>query len=348
LPLAGPSEAAMPESTSSPVTRRIEGKPRVIVTRRLPGVEPRMAELFDTVFNEDDHPFSREELVAAMQDCDVLVPCVTDKIDAAMIAEAGDRLGLIANFGAGVDHLDIAALHARKIMVTNTPGVFTEDTADITMALILMASRRLGEGVLLIDKGEWHGWHPSHMLGRTLRGKVLGIVGMGRIGQAIAHRARAFGMQIVYNNRRQLPHALETILGATFQPDLDALVAESDYFSLNCPATAETRFLLNAERIAAMKPGAFVINSGRGDLIDEDALIAGLESGHLGGAGLDVFANEPNIDPRLIAQPNVIKLPHLGSATLEGRSAAGEKIIANIRSWADGHIAPDRVLPPMD
>jgi glyoxylate reductase len=333
-------------STSATTARRIAGQPRVIVTRRLPGVEGRMGELFDTVLNPDDHPFTRAELIAAMQDCDVLVPCVTDRIDAAMVAEAGERLGLIANFGAGVDHLDIAALHARGITVTNTPGVFTEDTADITMALILMASRRLGEGVLLIDRGEWNGWHPVHMLGRTLKGKVLGIVGMGRIGQAVAHRARAFGMQIVYNNRRRLPEALETILGAQFEPDLDALVASADYLSLNCPATPETRNLLNAQRIAAMKSDAFVINSGRGDLIDEAALIAALEAGHLAGAGLDVFWNEPNIDPRLKALPNVTALPHLGSATLEGRTAAGEKIIANIRCWADGHIAPDRVLPP--
>jgi glyoxylate reductase len=213
------------------------------------------------------------------------------------------------------------------------------------MALILMVSRRLGEGVLMVDRDEWHGWHPSHMLGRTLRGKVMGIVGMGRIGQALAHRARAFGMEIVYNNRRQLPHALETILGARYEPDLDALVATADYLSLNCPATAETRNILNAQRIGAMKKGAFVINSGRGDLIEEAALIDALASGHLGGAGLDVFLNEPNIDRRLVDLPNVVALPHLGSATLEGRTAAGEKIIANIQSWADGHNPPDRVVP---
>lgn len=324
--------------------RRVAGKPRVIVTRRIPGVEPRMAELFDVRLNTDDHPFTRDELVAAMKDCDVLVPCVTDKIDAAMIEAAGDRMKLIANFGAGVDHLDLAACHARKIMVTNTPGVFTEDTADITMALILCASRRLSEGIRMVAAGEWDGWAPSAMLGRTLRGKVLGIVGMGRIGQALAHRARAFGMRIVYQNRRRLPDALETILGAEYEPDLDALISSSDYLSLNCPATAETRGMLNATRIAAMKPGSFVINSGRGDLIDEDALVAALESGQLGGAGLDVFLNEPNVDPRLATLPNVVALPHLGSATLEGRTAAGENIITNIQSWADGHNPPDRVV----
>jgi len=337
------SALAMTEGTIDSA-RRVDGKPRIIVTRRVPGVEARMAELFDATFNPDDHKFSRDELIAAMQDCDVLVPCVTDKIDSEMIAAAGERMKLIANFGAGVDHLDLAACHARKIMVTNTPGVFTDDTADITMALILNASRRLGEGIRMVSAGEWDGWAPSAMLGRTLRGKVLGIVGMGRIGQALAHRARAFGMRIVYQNRRRLPESLETILGAEFEPDLDALVAASDYLSLNCPATPETRGMLDARRIAAMKPGSYIINSGRGDLIDEDALVDALTSGHLGGAGLDVFLNEPNIDPRLIALPSVVALPHLGSATMEGRTAAGEKIIANIQSWADGHNPPDRVV----
>lgn len=326
--------------------RRVQGKPRIIVTRHLPGVEPRMDELFDAVLNPSDTPMSRDELIAAMQDCDVLVPCVTDRIDSAMIAAAGDRLRLIANFGAGVDHLDLAALHARKITVTNTPGVFTEDTADITMALILNVSRRLGEGMRMVAAGEWDGWAPSAMLGRTLRGKMLLIVGMGRIGQALAHRARAFGMEIVYNNRRRLPDALETILGARFEPDLDWAIRSADYISLNCPATAATRHMINAERIASMKPGSFIINSGRGDLIDEDAMIAALESGHLGGAGLDVFQGEPDVDPRLIALKNVAALPHLGSATWEGRTAAGEKIIRNIQSWADGHTPPDLVALP--
>jgi glyoxylate reductase len=317
-------------------------KPRVIVTRRLPGVEPRMAELFDAVLNADDHPFTRDELVAAMRDCDVLVPCVNDRIDAAMFAEAGERMKLIANFGAGVNHLDHAALHARGIVLTNTPDVFTEDTADITMALILMASRRLAEGVKLVAAGEWDGWAPSAMLGRTLKGKVLGIVGMGRIGQALAKRAQAFEMQVVYNNRRRLADEG----GAVFEPDLDALIARSDYLSLNCPATPETQGLLNARRIAAMKPGSFVINSGRGDLIDEEALIAALESGHLGGAGLDVYIGEPKLRPQFMALKTVAALPHLGSATVEGRTAAGEKIIANILAWQAGGTPPDLVAPP--
>ena len=326
----------------------MEGKPCVIVTRRLPGVESRMKELFETTLNAEDRQLSRTALVTAMQECDVLVPCVTDKIDADMVEQAGERLRLIANFGAGVDHLDLAALHRRRIMVTNTPGVFTEDTADITMALILSATRRLSEGIRMVADDKWDGWAPSAMLGHTLRGKVLGIVGMGRIGQALAHRARAFGMQIHYNNRRQLPEALETILGAKFEPDLDVMIANADYLSLNCPATPATRHLLNSDRIRRMKAEAYVINSGRGDLIDEEALILALQEGRLAGAGLDVFDGEPDIDRRLVDLPNVVALPHLGSATVEGRTAAGEKIIANIQSWADGHSPPDRVIIDLD
>jgi glyoxylate reductase len=333
----------MADETSNNPSRRLQGRPRVIATRRLPGVEMRMEKLFETVLNREDRPFSRDDLVAAMRDCDVLVPCVTDRIDGTMIEAAGERLRLIANFGAGVDHLDLAACHRRGIMVTNTPGVFTEDTADIAMALILMASRRLSEGVRMVAAGEWDGWAPSAMLGRTLRSKVLGIVGLGQIGQALAHRAGAFGMRIRYTNRRRLDQAIETELGARFEPELDSLLHEADYLSLNCPATAETKGLLDQERIAAMKPGAFLINSGRGDLVDEDALVAALESGHLGGAGLDVYRGEPKVDPRLVALPNVVALPHLGSATVEGRTSAGEKILANIQSWADGQLPPDRV-----
>lgn len=303
-----------------------------------------MAELFDAVLNPEDRQLSRDELISAMRDCDVLVPCVTDKIDGEMLAAAGERMKLIANFGAGVDHLDIAACRAHGIAVTNTPGVFTKDTADIAMALILGASRRLSEGIRMVAAGEWDGWAPSAMLGRTLDDKLLAIVGMGQIGQALARRALAFGMRIEYNNRRRLPEALEAELGARFEPDLDALISRADYLSLNCPATAETKNLLSAARIAAMKPDAFVINSGRGDLLDEAALIEALEAGQLGGAGLDVYSGEPAVDPRLPTLPSVFALPHLGSATLEGRTAAGEKIIANILAWAAGETPPDAVI----
>ncbi len=331
--------------TDTPSGRRIEGKPRVHVTRHLlPEVEARLGELFDVELNVEDRPMSRDELIAAMQGSDVLVPTVTDRIDGEMIAAAGDRLGLIANFGAGIEHIDLAAARTRKIIVTNTPGVFTDDTADLTLMLILSVPRRLGEGSRLVRDGKWTGWAPTAMLGRCVGGKRLGIVGMGRIGQAVAHRARAFGMEVVYHNRHRLPSSIETMFGARYEADLDRLFAESDIVSLHCPASPATRQLVNAERLAAMKPGAYLINTARGDLIDEEALIEALQSGHLAGAGLDVFAREPAVDPRLIALPNVITLPHLGSATIEGRAHAGEKVIANIRFWIDGHRPPDQVL----
>lgn len=335
----------MPIVSDTPLARRVSGKPRVHVTRRLvPAVEARMAELFDVVTNTADAPLGRDGLVAAMREADVLVPTVTDRIDAAMLEEAGDRLGLIANFGAGVDHIDLAAARGRKVIVTNTPGVFTDDTADLTMMLILSVPRRLGEGSRLVRDGAWTGWTPTQLLGRSIGGKRLAIVGMGRIGQAVAHRARAFGMEVTYHNRRPLPGAIENMLGARYEADLDKLLAEADIITLHCPASAETHHLLDDRRIALLKPDAFVINTARGDLIDEDALVAALQAGQLGGAGLDVYAREPAVDPRLIALPSVITLPHLGSATVEGRSLAGEKVIANIRFWADGHRPPDQVL----
>lgn len=303
-----------------------------------------MAELFDVQTNHSDAPLSREQLVAAMRGSDVLVPTVTDRIDATMIDECGDRLGLIANFGAGIEHIDLGAARAKKIIVTNTPGVFTNDTADLTLMLILSVPRRLGEGSRLIRDEAWTGWAPTQLLGRSLGAKRLAIIGMGRIGQAVAHRARAFGMEIAYHNRRPLPDAIETMLGARYEANLDKLLAEADIVSLHCPASAETHHLLDARRLALLKHGAFIVNTARGDLIDEEALIAALQAGKLGGAGLDVYAREPNVDPRLTALPNVITLPHLGSATVEGRSLAGEKVIANIRFWVDGHRPPDQVL----
>ncbi len=335
--------------TDTPLTRRVAGKPRVIVTRKLlPSVEARMAELFDVTLNGDDRPMDRNGLIAAMRDADVLVPTVTDSIDAAMIAEAGDRpnsrLGLIANFGAGTEHIDLAAARARKIIVTNTPGVFTDDTADMTMALIISVPRRLAEGVRVLLSGQWAGWGPSGLLGHRLGGKTLAIVGMGRIGQAVAHRARAFGLEVVYHNRHRLPAALENMFSARYEPDLDAMIAKADILSLHCPAGPETHHILNAARIASMKPDAYVINTARGDLIDEEALITAMQQGRLGGAGLDVYAHEPAIDTRLLALPNVVAMPHLGSATIEGREASGERVIANIRFWIDGHRPPDQVL----
>ena len=332
-------------SHSQETQRRIVGKPRVIVTRHLlPSVEARMEELFDCSLNRSDTPMSREELIAAMQDCDILVPTVTDTIDGEMIDKAGDRLRLIANFGAGTDHLDLKACAARRIMVTNTPGVFTDDTADIAMEMIIGVPRRVREGVALVRRGEWTGWAPSHLLGRKLGGKVLGIVGMGRIGQAVAHRAKAFGLEIVYHNRKPLPEAVERMFAARYVADLDELLAEADIVSLHCPHTEHTHNLIDARRFALMKDGVSLINTARGELIDIDALVDALEVGKLAGAGLDVYPHEPHVDARLLEFPNVMTLPHIGSATMEGREASGEKIIANIRFWIDGHRPPDQVL----
>ncbi len=326
-------------------SRPLASPPRVIVTRHLmPEVETRMRELFDVVLNEADVPLTRAQLTQAMQDCDVLVPTVTDRIDADLIAGAGERLGLIASFGAGTEHIDLAAAAERRIIVTNTPGVFTDDTADLAMAAIIGVPRRIREGTALVRRGEWTGWAPSGLLGRKLAGKVLGIVGMGRIGQAVAHRARAFGLEIAYTNRKRLPEALERILGARYVADVDALMTEADILTLHCPLTDETRHMVDARRIALMKAGSSIVNTARGELIDQDALVAALESGHLAGAGLDVYPNEPQVDPRLIAHPNVMTLPHIGSATAEGRAESGHKVIANIRMWADGHRPPDQVL----
>lgn len=332
-------------SASQTPARRIDGTPRVIVTRALsPEIEARMAELFDCRFNSSDTPLSREQLLTAMHEADVLVPTVTDRIDAEMIANAGERLRLIASFGAGTDHLDLAAAAKRRITVTNTPSVFTEDTADLTMAMIIGVPRRVREGVALVRSGEWSGWAPTALLGRKLAGKTLGIVGMGRIGQAVAHRAKAFGLDIAYHNRKQLPEAVERMFGAAYVETLDELVAHADILTLHCPSNPESHHMLGADAIQRMKPGACLINTARGDLVDQDALIAALESGHLAGAGLDVYPEEPAVDPRLLAHPNVMTLPHIGSATAEGRVASGEKVIANIRFWADGHRPPDQVL----
>lgn len=327
-----------------PELSRIE-RPSIRVTRKLlPAVEERMAELFDARFNDSDQPLSREELLRAMDAVDVLVPTVTDSIDADLIAAAPPRLKLIASYGAGVNHIDLAAAKAKGIMVTNTPGVFTDDTADLTMALILNLPRRLGEGHRAMRNGEWNGWSPTGMLGHRIGGKTLGIIGLGRIGEAVALRARAFGLNIIYNKRSRLPASVEDELGITFEPDLDRLVSRSDIISLHCPLTAETDNIINTRRIAMMKPDAYIINSSRGELIDEDALIEALQQGRIAGAGLDVYTHEPAVDARFFGIPNVVLLPHLGSATFEGREASGARVITNIRVWADGHRPPDQVL----
>lgn len=328
----------MPES-------RRRANPKVIVTRELTdAVMDRLEMLFDTTNNRADMPMSREQLAAAMADCDVLVPTVTDRIDGELIAGAGERLKLIANYGAGVDHIDLAAARARDIIVTNTPGVLTQDTADMTMALILAVPRRLAEGERLMRSGGWTGWRPGAMLGRRIGGKKLGIVGMGRIGQAVAARARGFGLAIHYHNRHRLPTVIEEQLGATWHGDLDAMLGEVDIVSINAPHTPQTEHLIDARRLALLGTHAYLINTSRGDIVDEAALIEALEQGRLAGAGLDVYEHAPAVDPRLAALSNVVLLPHMGSATIEARAATGEKVIANIRTWADGHRPPDQVL----
>ena len=333
------------ESSSDTVRKRLDRAPRVFVTRHLmPSVEERFDDLFEVTLNRSDVPLTRDELVAAMQDCDVLVPTVTDRIDAEMIAQAGPDLRLIANFGAGTEHIDLKAAAAHNIMVTNTPGVFTDDTADLAMAGLIGVPRRVREGVELIRSGKWTGWTPTALLGTKLAGKVLGIVGMGRIGQAVAHRARAFGLEIAYHNRKRLPEAVERMFAARWIDSLDGLVAEADILTLHCPAGPNTHHMIDARRIGLMKEGASLINTARGDLVDQEALIAALESGQLSGAGLDVYPDEPNVDRRLIRHPNVMTLPHIGSATREGREDSGLKVIANIRMWVDGHRPPDQVL----
>jgi glyoxylate reductase len=323
-------------------------KPLVIVTRKLPeAVETRMRELFDARLNLDDAPMTPAQLAEAVAKADVLVPTVTDRIDARLIAAAGANLKLIANFGTGVDNIDVRAATEKGIAVTNTPGVLTEDTADMTMALILAVPRRLVEGVKALEENRFKGWSPTWMLGHRLHGKRLGIVGMGRIGQAVARRARAFGLGIHYHNRKPVHPDIEQDLEATYWDSLDQMLARMDIVSVNCPHTPATYHLLSARRLKLMKPTAYVVNTSRGEVIDENCLAQMLERGELSGAGLDVFEYEPSVNPRLLKAHNVVLLPHMGSATVEGRTDMGEKVIVNIRSFVDGHPPPDRVIPAM-
>lgn len=331
-------------SAADPVRERL----KVTVTRRLPAaVEARMSELFDVVPSPDDHKMSRDELAAALRDCDVLVPTVTDHIDANMLAQAGPRLKLIANYGAGVDHIDVHSARQRGILVSNTPGVVTEDTADMTMALILSVTRRLPEGMAEMQAGRWQGWSPTAHLGGRVGGRRLGILGMGRIGQAVARRANVFGMQVHYHNRRRLRPETEAELHATWWESLDQMLARMDIISVNAPHTPSTFHLLNARRLKLLKPTAVVINTSRGEVIDENALTRMLRAGEIAGAGLDVFEHGHEINPRLRELPNVVLLPHMGSATVEGRAEMGEKVLINIKTFADGHRPPDLVVPSM-
>jgi glyoxylate reductase len=326
-------------------------KPLVVVTRRLPDtIETRMRELFNASLNIDDRPLTKDELIEAVKTAQVLVPTVTDEIDADVIAAAGEQLRLIANFGNGVDHIDVAAAQTKGIAVTNTSGVLTDDTADMTMALILAVSRRIAEGARVIPEGNFHGWSPTWMLGHRITGKRLGIVGMGRIGQALARRAKAFGLQVHYHNRRPVAAAVEQELEATYWDSLDQMLARMDIVSVNCPHTPATYHLLSARRLKLLKRDAILVNTARGEIIDESSLVKMLEAGELAGAGLDVFEHEPAISPRMLKlakQNRILVMPHMGSATIEGRIEMGEKVIINIRTFMDGHRPPDRVIASM-
>ncbi len=327
-------------------------KPLVVVTRKLPDkVELRMRELFDVRLNADDRPMTHAELQEAAKTADVLVPTVTDRIDASVISKSGDQLKLIANFGNGVDNIDVATAVQRGITVTNTPGVLTEDTADMTMALILAVPRRLVEGAgVLTSDNDWTGWSPTWMLGHRIWGKRLGIIGMGRIGQAVARRARAFGLQIHYHNRRRVAPRIEEELDATYWESPDQMLNRMDIVSVNCPHTPATYHLLSARRLKLLRPEAYVVNTSRGEVIDENALARLIEAGDIAGAGLDVFEHEPAVNPKLVKLAKagkVLLLPHMGSATVEGRVDMGEKVIINIKTFMDGHRPPDRVLPSM-
>ncbi|MCG5242420.1 2-hydroxyacid dehydrogenase [Azospirillum doebereinerae] len=320
-------------------------KPLVVVTRKLPDViETRMMELFDTRLNPDDVPLTTAQLLDALAVADVLVPTVTDRIDRAMIEQAGPKLRLIASFGTGVDHIDLRAARERGIVVTNTPGVLTDDTADMTMALLLATARRLAEGERLVRSGQWAGWGPTTMLGHRITGKRLGILGMGRIGSALARRARAFGMSIHYHNRRRVHPDVEQELEATYWASLDQMLARMDVVSINCPHTPATYHLLSERRLKLLRPHCYIVNTSRGEVIDEVALTRMLSKGEIAGAGLDVFEHEPAVNPKLLRLDNVVLLPHMGSATIEGRIDMGEKVVVNVKTFIDGHTPPDRVL----
>jgi glyoxylate reductase len=321
---------------------------KVVITRRLPEpIETRLSELFDVTLREDDTAMTRDELVAAMKSADVLVPTLMDQIDAPMLAAAGDKLKLIANYGAGVDHIDVHTARQRGILVSNTPDVVTEDTADMTMALILAVVRRIPEGLAVMQSGNWQGWSPTALMGGRLAGRRLGILGMGRVGQAVARRAHAFGMQVHYHNRKRLREETEQTLEATYWESLDQMVARMDIISINCPHTPSTFHLMNARRLKLMKPDAVIVNTSRGEVIDENALTRMLRNREISGAGLDVLERGRQINPRLRELDNVVLLPHIGSATVEGRIEMGEKVLINIKTFADGHRPPDQVIPAM-
>jgi len=323
----------------------MRNKPLVIVTRKLPElIETRMMELFNTQLSINDKPLSVAELKEAFANANILVPTVTDNIDKNILEAASDNLKLIANFGNGIDHIDIDHASGKKIIITNTPGVLTEDTADMVMSLLLAVPRKIIEGEKLIRSGNWIGWSPTHMMGRRIWGKRLGIIGMGSIGQAVARRAKGFGLLIHYHNRNRLPEVIEEAHDATYWKDLDQMLPKMDIISINCPSTPETFHLLSKERLSALQSHAYIINTSRGKVIDEDALADKLKDGEIAGAGLDVFEREPAVSKALLSAPNTVLLPHMGSATVEARIEMGEKVIVNIQTFLNGHKPPDRII----
>ena len=323
-------------------------KTKIILTRRLPdSVETRMRELFDATLNQTDQPFTEKQLIEAVKTAEVLVPTVTDNLNASIIEKAGPQLRLIASFGTGVDHIDVKAAREKGITVTNTPGVLSEDTADVALALILAVPRRIVQGDAKIRSGQWHGWSPTGMLGHRINGKRLGIIGMGSIGQAIARRAKAFGMSIHYHNRKPVHQSTELELESTYWETVEQMLPRIDILSVNCPSTPATHHLLNKQRLSLLSPHTYLVNTGRGDVIEEKALIDLLSENKIAGAGLDVYEHEPSVTSDLIDLPNVVLLPHIGSATIEGRHAMGDKVIINIQTFLDGHTPPDRVVPAM-
>lgn len=324
-------------------TRSSSGKLSIFVTRRWPqAAEAALGEHFDVTLNDGDKPLSRDALIDGFASHDIAAPTVSDKIDAEIVAAgAAGKCRLISNYGVGVNHIDLAAAAAHDIPVTNTPGVLTDATADITMTLMLMLCRRAGEGERELRAGEWTGWRPRHLVGRALSGRTLGIIGMGRIGRAVAHRAHfGFGMDVVFQNRS--PIADGAGVGGRQLTDVAAVCAASDFVSLHCAATTETANIMNADAIAAMRPGGYLINTARGDVVDETALAKALHDGVIGGAGLDVFQGEPQINQALLSAPNTVLLPHLGSATEETRVAMGMKVVENARAFAAGFALPDK------
>ncbi len=318
--------------------------PSIIVTRRLPApIEEALVRDYGAVLNPDDHQFNADELRDALQRFDIVLCTLTDRLTRDVLMVAGRRARFLANFGVGLNHIDLAAAREAGLMVSNTPGVLTEDTADLTMLLLLAAARRAWEGDRELRAGLWTGWRPTHLLGTRLSGKTLGIAGLGRIGEAVARRARlGFGMSVAYWSRTRRPE-VESELSVTWCPTLRELLGQSDFVTLHCPATADTRHLINADTLASMRSGAFLVNTSRGDVVDEAALLEALRSGRLAGAALDVFEGEPAVNPRLLSLANVTTLPHLGSATIESRVAMGERVLRNIGAFVTGAPLPDRV-----